>query len=72
MKIVSIVLSLAIGTAFAETVPTTTPTTQPIPETTEQSKPLKVRANLNQWRKEIQDKKDIEMAEMLKTTKDEK
>jgi hypothetical protein len=72
MKIVSIVLSLAIGTAFAETVPTTTTTTQPIPETTEQPKPLKVRANLNQWRKEIQDKKDIEMAEMLKTTKDEK
>ena len=71
MKIVSIILSLAIGTAFAETVPTTTPTTQPVPETTTVvEKPLRVRANLNQWRKENQEKRDTELAELLKPTKD--
>ena len=71
MKIASIILSLVVGTAFAETVPVPQPTTQPVEQTTE-PKPLKVRANLNQWRKENQEKRDAEMAEMLKTTKDEK
>lgn len=71
MKIVSIVLSLAIGTAFAETVPTTTPTTQLVPEiTTVVEKPPRVRANLNQWRKENQEKRDAELAELSKPTKD--
>jgi hypothetical protein len=68
MKIVSIILSLAIGTAFAETVPTTT---QPVPDTTTVvEKPLRVRANLNQWRKENQEKRDAELAELSKPTKD--
>jgi len=68
MKIVSIILSLAIGTAFAETVPKTT---QPVPETTiVVEKPLRVRANLNQWRKENQEKRDAELAELSKPSKD--
>jgi len=59
MKIVvTIIASLVIGSALAETNPPVTQP-QPVPQTTVTEKPLKVRANLTQWRKENQEKNEL-------------